>query len=186
MAKIVMVHGAFNELWGPNELKSRWLPALRDGLWHHGVEISDHHVEVCFYGDLFRRAPGTEAEEQLEQSRAGIADMLSNAAGGGSLDMLGQAASDAAFQRTVDMVTVMTTQADLRERLRARIEPLVNDDTRVLIAHSLGTVMSYAALESTSSPRYRCDLRATRGFQLIMCSCAAARPRVCSRYTASA
>ena len=63
MAKIVMVHGAFNELWGPNELKSRWLPALRDGLWHHGVEISDHDVEVCFYGDLFRRAPGTKADE---------------------------------------------------------------------------------------------------------------------------
>ena len=41
MARIVMVHGAFNELWGPNELKARWLPALRDGLWHHGVELAD-------------------------------------------------------------------------------------------------------------------------------------------------
>ena len=39
MARIVLVHGAFNELWGPHELKSRWLPALRDGLWHHGVEV---------------------------------------------------------------------------------------------------------------------------------------------------
>ena len=37
MASIVLVHGAFNELWGPNELKARWLPAVRDGLWHHGV-----------------------------------------------------------------------------------------------------------------------------------------------------
>ena len=36
MARIVIVHGAFNELWGPNELKARWLPAVRDGLWHHG------------------------------------------------------------------------------------------------------------------------------------------------------
>lgn len=24
MAKIVLVHGAFNELWGPNELRARW------------------------------------------------------------------------------------------------------------------------------------------------------------------
>ena len=39
MARIVIVHGAFNELWGPNELKARWLPAVRDGLWHHGVEV---------------------------------------------------------------------------------------------------------------------------------------------------
>ena len=57
MAKIVMVHGAFNELWGPHELKARWLPALRDGLWHHGEEISDDDVALCFYGDLFRRQP---------------------------------------------------------------------------------------------------------------------------------
>jgi hypothetical protein len=63
MAKIVVVHGAFNELWGPNELKSRWLPAVRDGLWHHGVELADDDLAVCFYGDLFRRAPGTTADE---------------------------------------------------------------------------------------------------------------------------
>ncbi|MFN8024807.1 MAG: hypothetical protein U0W40_00175 [Acidimicrobiia bacterium] len=146
MAKIVMVHGAFNELWGPHELKSRWLPALRDGLWHHDITVDDDDVEVCFYGDLFRRAPGTEADAELEKSRAGIADMLSNVAGGGSLDMLGQAASDAAFDRTVDMVTIMTTQPDLRDRMRARIEPLVDHETRVIVAHSLGTVLSYMAL----------------------------------------
>ena len=31
MARIVIVHGAFNELWGPNELKARWLPACGTG-----------------------------------------------------------------------------------------------------------------------------------------------------------
>ena len=164
MAKIVMVHGAFNELWGPHELKSRWLPALRDGLWHHDLAIDDDDVEVCFYGDLFRRAPGTKADEELQQSRAGIADMLSNVAGGGSLDMLGQAASNAAFDRTVDMVTIMTTQADLRERLRARIEPLIDDDTRVVIAHSLGTVLSYAALRN--HPDWRVHTFVTMGSPL--------------------
>src|SRR5690349_14307697 len=143
MAKIVLVHGAFNELWGPNELKARWLPAVRDGLWHHGVEIDDDDVAVCFYGDLFRRRPGTEAEQRLEQSRAGIASALSDLAGGDAIAALGQAASDAAFDRTVDMVAVMTTEPDLRERLRARIEPVVDDGTRVVLAHSLGTVLTY-------------------------------------------
>ncbi len=71
MARIILVHGAFNELWGPNELKSRWLPAVRDGLWHHGVSVDDGDVEVCFYGDLFRRMPGTEEDQRIEQSRAG-------------------------------------------------------------------------------------------------------------------
>ncbi len=145
MAKIVLVHGAFNELWGPNELKSRWLPAVRDGLWHHGLEIDDDDVQVCFYGDLFRRAPGTAEDAQLEQSRAGIAESL-HEMGADTIAMLGQAANDAVFDRTVDMVTIMATDPDLRAKMRARIEPLVDDETRVLVAHSLGTVLSYMAL----------------------------------------
>lgn len=146
MARIVMVHGAFNELWGPNELKARWLPALRDGLWHHGVEIDDADVDVCFYGDLFRRHPGTEREARLEQSRAGIAESLGDLGGDEGVAALGQAAGDAVFDRTVDMVTVMATEPDLRDRLRARLEPLVTADTRVVVAHSLGSVLSYMAL----------------------------------------
>ena len=65
MARIVIVHGAFNELWGPNELKARWLPAVRDGLWHHGVEVEADDVAVCFYGDLFRHHPGSDEDRQL-------------------------------------------------------------------------------------------------------------------------
>src|SRR5262249_22498583 len=123
MARIVMVHGAFNELWGPHELKSRWLPALRDGLWHHDVSVTDDDVAVCFYGDLFRRAPGTDADARLEQSRAGIAEALTKLGGGAdAIAALGQAANEAAFDRTVDMVTVMATQPDLRDRMRARAE----------------------------------------------------------------
>jgi hypothetical protein len=145
MARIVLVHGAFNELWGPNELKARWLPALQDGLWHHDVQVSDRDVDVCFYGDLFRRMPGTRAEARLEQSRAGIAEMLTDLAGD-TISALAQAASDAVFDRTVDMVAVMSTEPDLRDRMRARIEPLVDGGTRVIVAHSLGTVLSYMAL----------------------------------------
>jgi pimeloyl-ACP methyl ester carboxylesterase len=146
MARIVLVHGAFNELWGPNELKARWLPALRDGLWHHGVEVTDADVGVCFYGDLFRRTPGTDEDERFEQTRAGIAESLSALGGGDTMSVLAQAASDEAFDRTVDMVTVMATTPDLRDRMRARAEPLLGPETRVIVAHSLGTVLSYMAL----------------------------------------
>lgn len=146
MARLILVHGAFNEFWGPHELKARWLPALRDGLWHHDVEIDDADVEVCFYGDLFRRMPGTDREHRLEQSRPGIAESLTELAGDGAIAALSQAAGDAVFDRTVDMVTVMATEPDLRARLRARIEPLIDDKTRVIVAHSLGTVLSYTAL----------------------------------------
>jgi pimeloyl-ACP methyl ester carboxylesterase len=146
VARIVLVHGAFNELWGPNELKMRWLPAVRDGLWHHDVAITDDDVEVCFYGDLFRRAPGTDADALVEKSRPGIAEAMADFAGGDEVAMLGQAASDAAFDRTVDMVTIMATDPDLRMKMRGRIEPLITDETRVIVAHSLGTLLSYMAL----------------------------------------
>lgn len=147
MAKIVMVHGAFNELWGPHELTSRWLPALRDGLWHHGVTVADDDVDVVFYGDLFRRMPGTEAEARLEASRAGFAEALQALAGGGdAIAAIGQAASDAAFDRTVDMVTIMATDPDLRDTMRARATAVLDDSTRVVVAHSLGTLLSYQAL----------------------------------------
>ena len=164
MARIVLVHGAFNELWGPHELKARWLPAVRDGLWHHGIEIDDADVAVCFYGDLFRRKPGTDEEQRLEQSRAGIASALSDLSGGDAIAAIGQAASDAAFDRTVDMVAVMTTEPDLRERLRARIETVVDDGTRVVVAHSLGSVLSYMAL--CNHPAWNVDTFVTLGSPL--------------------
>ena len=89
---------------------------------------------------MFRRMPGTEKEQRLEQSRAGVAEALSDLTGGNAIAALGQAASDAAFDRTVDMVTIMMTDADLRPRLRSRIEAVVDDETKVIVAHSLGTV----------------------------------------------
>ena len=76
MAKVVLVHGAFNELWGPNELHARWLPALRDGLWHHGVAIDADDVAVCFYGDLFRLDPETVDADAWQASRAGTAERI--------------------------------------------------------------------------------------------------------------
>jgi predicted alpha/beta hydrolase family esterase len=145
VARIVIVHGAFNELWGPNELKARWLPAVRDGLWHHGVGVEADDVDVCFYGDLFRRHPGSDEDRQLQGSRAGVADALADM-GGDAIVALGQAAGDATFDRTVDLANQMMNEPDLQDRLRARIEAEITEDTRVLVAHSLGTVLSYNAL----------------------------------------
>ena len=75
MAKIVLVHGAFNELWGPHEIEAQWLPARRDGLWHRGRTIGDGDVAVCFYGDLFRRDPQA-TDEAAAQSREHVAAVV--------------------------------------------------------------------------------------------------------------
>ena len=59
---------------------------------------------------------------------------------------LGQAASNAAFDRIVDMVTIIATQPGLRARMRARAETMIDEGTRVIVSHSIGTLFSYMAL----------------------------------------
>lgn len=164
MAKIVMVHGAFNEYWGPYEMKARWLPALRDGLWHHNVEIADADVGICFYGDLFRREPGADAEQRFKKSRAGMAETISNLPGSDMIAALGKAASDAAYERVIDMVTMIVTVPDLRARMRVRAESQIGDDTRVIVAHSLGTFFTYSAL--CNHPNWRVHTFVTLGSPL--------------------
>ena len=66
--------------------------------------------------------------------------------GGDAIPALAQAAGEATFDRTVDLATAMLSETGLHERLRARIEAEITDDTRVLVAHSPGTVLSYSAL----------------------------------------
>lgn len=148
MSKVVLVHGAFNELWGPNEIRARWLPALRDGLWHHGRTVDEHDVAVCFYGDLFRRDPMAADAEAFERSRAGVEEMLSKLGDGLGMEAISQAASDAAFERTVDLVTTMTTNPELPALIRQRIADQISDETRVIVGHSLGSVLSFDALRA--------------------------------------
>jgi pimeloyl-ACP methyl ester carboxylesterase len=146
MAKVVLVHGAFNELWGPHEIASRWVPALRDGLAHHGADVAADDVAVCFYGDLFRLDPETVDEDQWQRTRAGASDMLEGLVGDGGLEAISQAASSAAFERTVDLVSVLVGDPSVAEVARSRLLALLGPETRVLVAHSLGTVLSYNAL----------------------------------------
>ena len=108
-----MVHGAFNELWGPNEIKARWLPALRDGLWHHGGTIHESEVGVAFYGDLFRRDPNAADADEFERSKRQIAQQLPELADEHALTALSQATSDAVYDRTLDMIATMATDPGL-------------------------------------------------------------------------
>jgi pimeloyl-ACP methyl ester carboxylesterase len=62
------------------------------------------------------------------------------------------------------MVTIMATTPDLRDRVRARAEPVINDDTRVIVAHSLGTLVSYMGL--CNHPDWRVHTFVTMGSPL--------------------
>ena len=146
MARMVLIHGAFNELWGPHELKARWLPCVQDGLWHHGRAIDPDDVAVCFYGDLFRLDPESMDLDEWKESRAGAADMMAQMGGEKAVEFLSQAAGTAAYDRTIDMVAIMTGDANVRMKARQRLLDLLAPDTEVIIAHSMGTVVAYETL----------------------------------------
>ncbi len=165
MAKIVMVHGAFNELWGPHEIKARWLPALRDGLWYHDVNIDEADVEICFYGDLFRIDPETIDQEAWQKSRAGTAELLQGLAGDSDgMEAIGQAVSQAAWERTVDLVTILSTDKTVAKEARRRLLALIGPETRVVVGHSLGSILSYRLLQD--HPELQVDTLLTIGSPL--------------------
>jgi len=166
MAKIVVVHGAFNELWGPNELKSRWVPALRDGLWHHGADITERDVTVAFYGDYFRPDPETTPADEVQAAQtAGELNLTEHLPGGA--EML-PALADAIGRRMLDRITylagVLAQQPDVRERCIARVTARLGADTRIVVAHSLGTVVTVMAL--SRNPGFELPLLVTLGSPL--------------------
>jgi hypothetical protein len=166
VAKIILVHGAFHELWGPHEITARWMPALQDGLWHHGVEITERDVAVAFYGDYFRPDPEVTSAEDVETTQqAGELNLTEQLPGGA--DLL-PALADAIGQRMLDRVTylagVLTTQPDVKDRCIARVTERLGADTRVVVAHSLGTVVGVMAL--AHNPGFELPLLVTLGSPL--------------------
>jgi pimeloyl-ACP methyl ester carboxylesterase len=164
VARIVLVHGAYNELWGPHEIAARWVPALRDGLWHHGADVHPADVAVCFYGDLFRKDPESDGAEAFAAARAGMAEQLQGLAGEGLLDALDQAAGTALLDRTIDMATTMATTPDLRDQVQERLAAAIGPDTAVVVGHSLGSIVSYRALRE--HPDWSVDTFVTLGSPL--------------------
>lgn len=164
MAPIVAVHGAFNELSGPHELRDKWLPALRDGLWQADAHIQDTDLRICFYGDLFRRDPDVEGIDAIERSRAGAADLLEQLGAGDSVDAISKFAANADRTRTLDLIATMTQRTDLNDRVLDRFVATVRPDTKVLVAHSLGTIVAYACL--LAHPEWHIDTFVTLGSPL--------------------
>ena len=63
MAMVVGVRGAFHELWGPQQVAGRWVPAIRDRLGFIGAaDIDPADVGLAFDDDdLFHPAAGARA-----------------------------------------------------------------------------------------------------------------------------
>jgi pimeloyl-ACP methyl ester carboxylesterase len=148
MATIVMVHGAGNSLWGPASIRARWYPALADGLAWHGVGVAESDVQVAFYGDLFRKDPERGYDPRLD-----LRELLSNASGllqasgpDVDLDELVKLLADQHLDRLLAQAGAYLEDRAIREEARGRLEAVIGPETKVVVAHSLGTIVAYETL----------------------------------------
>jgi pimeloyl-ACP methyl ester carboxylesterase len=148
MAKILLVHGAFHELWGPNEIKTRWLPALRDGLWHHGAEIDERDVTAAFYGDLFRPDPEVDDTATVAAARQAGADALAGHIPGGAeaLPAIEEAMGKVMLARIEYLAGKLGTDPGIETAAVGRVVERLEPETEIVVAHSLGTLVAFAAL----------------------------------------
>jgi len=161
MAVVVAVHGAFHELWGPHQVAGRWVPAMRDGLGFIGApDIDPADVRLAFYGDLFRPAVGAElsdAELADIAARTGIAEAAEQLAGEDGIAALSKAIGQAQVNRTIAQLGRYFDDDALRAEVRRRVATAITAETRVVVAHSLGTVVAYEVLAAMDGPA-RLDL----------------------------
>lgn len=150
MTAIVGVHGAFHQLWGPHQLKSRWLPALQDGLVHAGATIGPDEFAMAFYGDLFRPevAEGRPDREELMEiaRRSGLLSVVEEHYGTDGLQVLAEEIGREVLRQLVHQLGRYFVDEDIRETIRSRLRDVVTSETRVIVAHSMGTVVAYEEL----------------------------------------
>jgi pimeloyl-ACP methyl ester carboxylesterase len=148
MSRIVMVHGAGNDLWGPSSIKAKWYPALADGLAWHGRTVAEADVEVAFYGDVFRPDPedGYVPPVDAATALASVKHLFTGLDPTVDLDELVKALAEHHFDRLLAQAAAYIQQPAVRTAARARVAAAVADDTTVVIAHSLGTLVAYETL----------------------------------------
>jgi pimeloyl-ACP methyl ester carboxylesterase len=157
MAEVVIIHGAFHEMWGPFRLGFRWAPPMMDGLWAagvdmHGMTLEQVHraITVAFWGDLVRPSPrpSDEVMAQLAGDETGLAGLASRfeADGPKALDHIGKAMAAEANRRSTELLGQYFTDVELRASIHERLERHLGDDTKVVVAHSMGTVIAYQVL----------------------------------------
>ena len=169
VATIVGVHGAFHQLWGPWEVRNRWAPAIRDGLWQAGCDFDPaDDMQMAFYGDIFRANvdDGRPSDEELlEVARdAGLTEVMEELAGPDGLEVIANAVGKQSLRQLINQLGRYFADDDLRHAVQRRMTAVMTPDTRVVVAHSMGTVVAYEVL--CAHPEWNVDLLLTIGSPL--------------------
>jgi hypothetical protein len=191
MSTIVGVHGIAQEQGGRNLLLPPWSHALADGMERAtGAHVALPDLDLAFYGDLFLGSSGDGRKSPLPDLGADDADFILDAARDLPVaadltvgEAKGFAAIHPALLRLVaaldrrcgqhagalfvgELAQARRYLADqgVKDAVDARVDAEVGSDCRVLIGHSLGSVV---ALEHVRlHPRRRFDLFLTMGSPL--------------------
>jgi hypothetical protein len=180
MSTIVCVHGIGQQVSGEESILADWIPALRDGVRRAaGVPPRPGHIEMAFYGDLFREK-GTKSLSIPPYDENDVTEELEKQLleawwiGGSLIDkgvlgpqdqtklrtprMVQRAVNALSHSRFFANIALNSFVADLKQvygyfhdemvrtEAQHRVEKVITDQTRVLLAHSLGTVVAYEAL----------------------------------------
>lgn len=176
MPRIIGVHGIGQQFEGEQLLEQKWLPALRDGLTRAGCPASaEASFAMAFYGDLFRgkgksggasldvqdltawevdllrlwweeAARTDQAVRSPELLGKGVADWCQRGLNALSRSKVFNAVGQRFMVADLKQVRAYVTDKEVRLAARKRVEAQVNQDTRVIVGHSLGSVVAYEAL----------------------------------------
>jgi hypothetical protein len=123
---------------------------LRDGLWHHDVSLDASALAVAFYGDLFRHTAEEgrpdRAELEAVASASGFLDSIEDEFGPQGLEVLAGLLGRQALRTLVDQAARYFADENLRRTVRQRLAGVIGADTKVVVAHSMGTIVAYEAL----------------------------------------
>lgn len=197
MPKVVAIHGVGQEYRGEAELKSEWLPAIKDGLTRSGKTLdSDNDIHCAFYGDLFRSTgksalmPPLDASNITEEWEEQMLEAWWREAARTDANVLGPeektklrtprvvqralwALSNSKFFASLaeramifDLKQVYCYLHDpqMREKIQNRVIKAISHETRVIVGHSLGSVVAYEVL--CAHPEWPIDTFVTLGSPL--------------------
>jgi len=123
---------------------------LRDGLFHHEAKLAASGFVVAFYGDVFRAQPqdGIPKDRELLEiaQRSGLVDIAEAEIGPGGLEVLAQELGAEMLRMLVHQLARYFADPTVRAEVQRRLEATVTPDTRVIVAHSMGSVVAYEAL----------------------------------------
>ncbi len=151
MADIVCVHGALRpQVDTPSQLAAQWYPALHQGLAAAGAQALDFSFQCVWYADLLRDPEDNSwpaAAADLRQAFIGLGgqtvrswlDALLNSAAA-------QHIGDWAVQLFLQQAWRYLNDPMPRAESRLRLSAALSDETRVVIAHSLGSIVAWETL----------------------------------------